>query len=537
MKNLLSLLLLSLALTINAQTLITATIPYQGYDETQAYLGQAEYQIFMDNTTNVLDKPIILLDGFDPLDGRDIPTMYSLLDFNGQNVGDILRNEGFDFVLLNFPVYTRASDNVIVDGGADYIQRNAMVLAELINQINTLKVGNEELVIIGPSMGGLIARYGLSYMEQNSLAHQTRLYISWDAPHLGANNPISMQYFMNYVAESQDNQGLKDLINASTNSPAAKEMLTDHFTAHLQNGSTFEQDPSILLPTGAVNFRTTFQNELDAIGFPQQVRNISVSNGSGSGANTGSPNAEIVNETFDVATLTTADVEIHFTPVANQTNEVTSVDTFFAGNLITTYTASAQSFPYTDGIDSAPGGTSDLQALSSIAQGNQLLIDFFNAMNQSEYCFIPTISSLAITNENDWYATPDIGNTHNSEFDAWYIPVANEQHVTATQGNVDFILPEIRNEVVGILDNSLANKYKLKTNPVSKNITIQLDNSLNYNNVNLSIANVTGQRLVSKTYNSVSNEINLPINLQNGVYFLTISDTKTKFSVKLIVAN
>ena len=47
-------------------------------------------------------------------------------------------------------------------------------------------------------MGGLIARYGLSFMEQNSMNHETRLYISFDSPHLGANIPVSFQYLINY---------------------------------------------------------------------------------------------------------------------------------------------------------------------------------------------------------------------------------------------------------------------------------------------------------------------------------------------------
>ena len=102
--------------------------------------------------------------------------LYNGLNFNGENLADILRDEGYDFIALNAPLYT--TDGKDIDGGADYIQRNAMVLVAFIDFINNEKVGSEELVIIGPSMGGLIARYGLSYMEQNSMDHETRLYIS-----------------------------------------------------------------------------------------------------------------------------------------------------------------------------------------------------------------------------------------------------------------------------------------------------------------------------------------------------------------------
>ena len=138
MKKLLLLITATLFLQTNAQTPITATIPYQGVNEAQGFLGEAEYQIFLDNTTGVLDKPIILIDGFDPTDTRNIDGMYDLLAYDGNNMADVLRNEGFDFVLLNFPVYTN-SFNEEIDGGVDYIQRNAMILVELINQINTQK--------------------------------------------------------------------------------------------------------------------------------------------------------------------------------------------------------------------------------------------------------------------------------------------------------------------------------------------------------------------------------------------------------------
>ena len=163
---------------------ITATIGYQGYDEAQEYFGQGEYQIFLDNIDEVLDNPIIFIDGFDPGDSRDITDMYNAFNFGGDNLADILRDEGFDPVALNFPLYT--TDGHDIDGGADYIQRNAMVLIELISLINEQKIGNQELVVVGPSMGGLIARYALSYMEANSLDHETRLYISMDSPPFGS---------------------------------------------------------------------------------------------------------------------------------------------------------------------------------------------------------------------------------------------------------------------------------------------------------------------------------------------------------------
>ena len=67
---------------------ITATIPFQGYDEDQAILGQGEYEIFLDLVDGVLDRPIIVLDGFDPGDSRDIAGLYNSLAFGGENLAD-----------------------------------------------------------------------------------------------------------------------------------------------------------------------------------------------------------------------------------------------------------------------------------------------------------------------------------------------------------------------------------------------------------------------------------------------------------------
>ncbi|RLD24825.1 MAG: hypothetical protein DRI70_07875, partial [Bacteroidetes bacterium] len=227
-------------------TQIVAKIDYQGYEETQAYFGEGEYEIFLDNVDGVLDNPIIVLDGFDPGDNRDISGLYNSLTFDGDNLADILRDEGFDIVILNAPQYTTNGKDI--DGGSDYIQRNAMVLIEMIDFLNTQKVGDEELVVLGPSMGGLIARYALSFMEQNGLEHQTRLYISFDSPHRGANIPVSLQYLINYLAESLGDPDAQAIVDFVLNSPAAKEMLIDHLTAHLLPGSTYEQDPTKLLP-------------------------------------------------------------------------------------------------------------------------------------------------------------------------------------------------------------------------------------------------------------------------------------------------
>ena len=65
----------------NVVTNISSTIPYKGYGETTAFNGIGEYEIFLDTTNGVLDKPIILVDGFDPGDSRNTSAIYQLLNY------------------------------------------------------------------------------------------------------------------------------------------------------------------------------------------------------------------------------------------------------------------------------------------------------------------------------------------------------------------------------------------------------------------------------------------------------------------------
>lgn len=507
---------------------ITATIEYQGYEETQSYFGEGEYEIFLDNVDGVLDKPIIMIDGFDPGDGRDISMLYAGLDFNGSNLADILRDEGFDFVALNAPLYT--TDGKEIDGGADYIQRNAMVLIELIEFINSQKVGDDELVIIGPSMGGLIARYGLSYMEQNGMDHETRLYISFDSPHLGANIPVSFQYLLNYFAKDQDNTEAQLVVDNVLNSPAAKEMLIDHYSGHLLAGSDFEQDPNLLLPEGAPNFRDAFQTELNNLGFPNNVRNVTMINGSGQGITTGTPGMQMIDTELDLGSGVTADLILHFAPAAGETINITDFTAYFIGIPIASFEADSESFAFTDGLDSSPGGMGDITSgLGDI--DNPIIEAFLENLEQEAYSFIPTISALAIESENNWYAIPNISD---SPFVNTFIPSENEEHVTLTQGNADFALDEIR-QILSIDDNLINNKYLLVKNPVSEQINIRLNTTLSYTNLEVSIYNFSGQRVFFNELQNPSGEIILNHNFTSGMYILNIIDTETIYTTKMVV--
>ncbi len=522
-------------------TSINASIPYQGFGEAMAHIGTGEYKIYYDNVDGILDKPIFFVDGFDPGDGRTIPLTYSLLNFGNpvENLGELVRDLGYDLVILNFPTYTSSSDGTtVIDGGADFIQRNAFILVKLLNTINALKVGSEQNVIIGPSMGGLISRYALRYMEQNAMDHETRLFLSFDSPHLGANVPIGLQYILNYMVNGDPaNTAVEPLVDGLLNSAAAKQMLVDHYLGHLANGSSFLQDPSIVLPVGAPNFRAAFQSELDAMGFPQNTRNVSMINGSGLGELTGTPGLSLINHTFDTGVVggfqTRAIIGVNFTSFASQNIIVSSfVGEFFFGVWMNvfSFSATADSPSFTDGIDSAPGGQ---YFLGSFDDGSDpLLVEFVANLASDYFNFIPTLSSLAITETNNWYDLPNVSSRFATPFANTYIPDSNEPHVTLTDANVTFALDEITSGALGLTDNSTA-FIRLEKNPVTNHF-ILLNNTL-IEKANIEIVDLTGKNVYNIEDLTISNRTRVSINLSPGLYILNITSGNNILNTKLLV--
>lgn len=505
---------------------ITANIAYQGFGESQAYFGQGEYEIFLDNVDGVLDRPVIVLDGFDPGDGRGIGALYASLSYGGQNLADELRDLGFDIVILNAPNYT--TDGYDISGGGDFIQRNAMVLVALIQEINAQKQGNEELVVLGPSMGGLIARYALAYMEQEGLPHETRLYLSFDSPHRGANIPISLQYLINYFAVVGGDPMAQATVDFVLNSTAAKQMLIDHLSGHLLAGSDLEQDPNLLLPAGAPNFRDEFQQELDALGFPQNVRNVTMINGDINGATIGSPGMEVVNTSIEIDALTDIEIALYFTPTAGQTNTVTDVSTFFIGIPISSFSADAESPTTSDGIDSAPGGTGNISAALAGGGGSPVLQEFIDALNQDEYSFIPTMSALAIDTDN-WHGPADISA---SPFDNIEASTVNSGHVSLTQSMANFAIIEIFGSLSN--DDFSANRTPVVINPVQETIEVYLPQTWQQNSVGAKLFSLDGRLIAEREWASVEQNLQWNQPLPQGVFLLELQNGVQSHYLRLI---
>ncbi len=505
---------------------ITANIAYQGYGESQPYFGQGEYEIFLDNVDGILDRPVIVLDGFDPGDGRGIGALYASLSYGGQNLADELRDLGFDIVILNAPNYT--TDGYDINGGGDFIQRNAMVLVALIQEINAQKQGNEELVVLGPSMGGLIGRYALAYMEQQGLPHETRLYLSFDSPHRGANIPISLQYLINYFAVVGGDPMAQATVDFVLNSTAAKQMLVDHLLGHLAAGSDLEQDPNLLLPFGAPNFRDAFQQELDDLGFPQNVRNVTMINGAIEGTTIGSPGMEVVNTSIEVDALTDIEIALYFTPSAGQSITVTDVRTLFIGIPLSTFSADAESPTTSDGIDSTPGGTGNISAALAGGGGSPVLQEFIDALNQDEYSFIPTMSALAIDTDN-WHGPADLSL---SPFDNIEASTINSSHVSLTQSMANFAIIEIFGSLSN--DDFAIDTAPVLLNPVKDAINLYFPQIWQESVVSARLFSIDGRLIAEKDWARVEKNLQWDLMLPQGVYLIELQNGAQTINLRLI---
>ncbi len=265
---------------------------YQNELKTGAqYLGASaigEVTIELASGHSQLTKPLIVVEGFDPFDNFDYGDFIYDRNFGGINV-DINEDPTVSFTINN-AIDTSGYDLVFVNyvNSMDYIQRNAYMLEEVIEWVNGLKVGSEKNVVLGMSMGGLVARYALRHMEQTGRTHDTKLYISHDVPHQGANVPLAFQALVRHLAGESVRWPLlfgltsidisianlmPDLNNglAILQSPAAQQMLIYQLSG---TGSSIANTTNSL--------RQSFVSEYTDMGYPVQggIRSIAISDGS-----------------------------------------------------------------------------------------------------------------------------------------------------------------------------------------------------------------------------------------------------------------
>ncbi len=424
-----------LAISGNSKRLVS-DYPYQGLNETVAIQGEIEARIYYrkkngtePNLQRTLLKPIIIIDGFDPTDTRKFEDCDCQNDatcaekytvgatFSNENHRSLvdlmvyknssgidknfiitLRDLGFDVIIVNQPNYVR--NGVKIDGGADFIERNAMNLASLLKKLNQTLLANNsnnKIVIVGPSMGGQISRYALAWMEkkfaETGLAqynHNTRLWVAFDSPNLGSNVPLGDQALINLLSE--DSADAERKYKEYLGSTASKELLIEYHQQATITLPIFGTIPNVSAVINAnlsgetttmgmstnrgnpyfqYHYNNQFNNGLpNSKGYPMNLRKIAIVNGSLSGVTTGTASEKILDikaiqracfQPFSIAgwspsicnTIKLSDIEAYNMPNPSGYAKIAYFDKIIGSGKHT----NASNLNIRGNMDTVPGGT------------------------------------------------------------------------------------------------------------------------------------------------------------------------------------
>ena len=461
---------------------LVADTAYQGIKAT------GNVAMFYGKNHYTLVSPVIIVDGFDPGDKRPIEGLYQIA--NQQNLIDTLRAYGSDIVLLNF--YS----------GADYIQRNAMLVMKLIDTIehimsqNNLLLTQPQIVLVGPSMGGLITRYALRYMEMHNIDHHVRNWISFDSPQKGANIPLGLQHWVRFFAEVAGSTDAQSSLSR-LNSPAAKQMLLYHYTA--TNNST----------AGPTNLFTDFYNELNTMGFPVKSRIVAFADGSGYGVNQPyAPGDSIIKYEYSDYQV---DLRGNIWAVPDQTAHII-FDGWYNSILPFDEVFETINVNNTRPYDGTPGGyINTFQEIADSDPGYGDIIAYHN-----NHSFIPTISSLCI--ENTILPNFNVSTNMNNivtPFDTIYFPHDNLEHVEISPEVFQWFKKEVINFPPVIISNPLNHVYE---NQYYEYKILFTDENY-WNHFSLEIENLPGFLNMDTTQWKISGT---PSNSDVGIYDIII---------------
>jgi len=398
------------------------------------------------NATGRLRRPLIVAEGYDPWRifspnapdedfeyedfVRQLTRQNSVLHEQLDDVGQ------YDLVFVNYRFAT-----------AD-ILRNARVLAGVIEEVNRRKAGTAGVqpnVVMGVSMGGLVARAALRTMEVENRPHDTRLYVSMDSPHRGANVPLGFQYLVRDMAGlvlpgqftlarlqpefTTLGETVEDLGNAVEllNEPASRQMLIEQ-AAGIGISPFFWRNNQP---------HRDFMAQYNTLGYPQgdpgrPIRSIAVSNGSECGLGQGfAPHAELLRIDDRVRALNASafwefmggfipffgsyDAKLDLVVNALPDRQVQRIyysrlrvikKVAFVINVnVTVYTTFRNSETDMLAWDNSPGGVYDVneftggEDLQTIIDNNSPIPLTLNNF-QRTFSFVPTVSALDITTVN-----------------------------------------------------------------------------------------------------------------------------------------
>jgi hypothetical protein len=317
----------------------------------------------------ILDKPVIIGEGFDMANEINLDALEPIFRTPLQQ----WLSEGYDLVLIDY------------DDARAAIENNAQVMKAVIQQINSIKQGSVDNIVIGASMSGLVARYAIRKMEVDGIQHHVKLLICYDTPHQGANVPVGMtqllwesnatllaQVILKFFAK-----GWRNYYNAMA-TPAASQMLLHWGGA--STGGVGSKSP-------AFNAFRSNLNNLGNNGYPQNCRNIAVINGSmnaqENGMLTGYNYGDRILRSWTPFGLQNSNIDVH----TNTPGQNTNVCRFATWGIFTRRIGISLSYNSSFNDDFLPGG------ITSYPVPNKLFFD----TSSFPFCFVPTFSSIDYT--------------------------------------------------------------------------------------------------------------------------------------------
>ncbi len=504
-------------------------------------VNKATYDIYNGND-GVFDKPIIVAEGYDFLRVNNPNMVINQLTASG--LYKKLYDKGYDLVIVRWETKN------------DYLENNAQALKSVINDVNK-KSNKKPSVLLGMSMGGVISRIALKEMENANLEHHVRLYISYDAPHNGADVPLGYQKLIHDIAGSST----LDFMDKVTNKPFKLESSSSYRSIkNLKNEINSNAAKQLLIYhyNDSDKQYNNFQNTLKTIGFPVKSRNVSISCGNLNGRRQYDymtcgvdsnkkpiplvlkPGERIYYNRKGSGCLD-ATFEV-FTSIPNTKSQVSKI---VIDKCIDKSTKRGEYSYGAVSLINSPGGYIDLDG--------QLDGDFKNC--QSKFSFVSSASALAIKTTDINYNSyldnrpileQDLIKSGVIPFDKVYSARNNNPHVflhdyyentqilsNVIDSEIFVIQPKILYREVSDgqddIVSDVEDKLIVSPNPTSSITSFEFTHPEN-EVVQIQISNSNGTTVLT---HSQSNTVNLEL-LPNGIYFYHVISKTKEFRGKLI---
>lgn len=368
------------------------------------------------DSERTINKPLIIIEGFD---AHFVAPEIQKSNFGYSDVVKLLNNSGsFDFT---YNLDDQAGYDLIIldyNDGTDDIRRNASLVQEVIEWVNDNKViGAEDNVVLGISMGGLVSRYALASMTKQGLSTKTRLLITHDSPHRGANTPLGAQFLTRQINDMLVVQ-LLNMIDVFPQLKQANQLLDRPASQQMSIVRAINE-------SGAVSYNSFLDGEYRSMitfgstGNQPTYRTIATSLGAECGQQNLPPHTELLRTTgrFFISPIPwiirrsyNAEIIVNALPEFGTSKRISKVRIWtnyrilsFINVNITLTNKEAYSPTNLLPWDSAPGGAQSIKdQIGSLPSVNFKFLGFIEAsLNtiayQGTFCFIPTVSALDVT--------------------------------------------------------------------------------------------------------------------------------------------